>query len=92
MHDYLKKFLLNELSVFVVGGSGLIGSEICDAVTCAGANTIVLDKIKITNKKIKNSTSLIWRKFDCSNHTILSHAMSSLMKLQPDKQLVSIGV
>jgi len=67
MHDYLKKFLLNELSVFVVGGSGLIGSEICNAVTCAGANTIVLDKIKITNKKINNSTSLIWRKFDCSN-------------------------
>jgi NAD(P)-dependent dehydrogenase (short-subunit alcohol dehydrogenase family) len=80
MHDYLKKFLLNELSVFVVGGSGLIGREICDAVTCAGANTIVLDKIKIPNKKTKNSSTLIWRKFDCSNLNNLEKQLLYIIK------------
>ena len=46
MTDYLKKFRLDQLTAFVVGGSGLIGKEICNSIVSAGGRAIVLDKIK----------------------------------------------
>ena len=67
MTDYLKKFRLDQLTAFVVGGSGLIGKEICNSIVSAGGRAIVLDKIKYQINKTKHKdSSLIWRKFDCS--------------------------
>jgi NAD(P)-dependent dehydrogenase (short-subunit alcohol dehydrogenase family) len=80
MKDYLQKFLLKELTVFIVGGSGLIGREICDAVTSAGANTIVLDKVDIPNRKKYYRSSLTWREFDCSNLNSLEKQFLKVIK------------
>ena len=67
MLNYTKKFRLDDLTAFVVGGSGLIGKEICNAIVSAGGRTIILDKIKYQINKSKNEdSSLIWRMFDCS--------------------------
>ncbi len=43
MINYLDKFLLKGKTGFVVGGSGLLGSEIVRALAQAGARTIILD-------------------------------------------------
>ena len=43
MIDYLQKFRLDEKTAFIVGGLGLIGSEVSSAFAMAGAKTIVLD-------------------------------------------------
>ena len=43
MTDYLQKFSLAEKTAFVIGGLGLIGSEVSSAFAEAGARTIVLD-------------------------------------------------
>ena len=80
MKDYLQKFLLKELTVFIVGGSGLIGREICDAVTSAGANTIILDKVNIPNRKKSYASSLTWREFDCSNLNNLEKQFLKIIK------------
>jgi len=43
MIDYLKKFSLKNKTVFITGGTGLIGAEISKALANAGAQTIILD-------------------------------------------------
>ena len=48
--NYLNKFSLKNKKVFVIGGSGLIGSEITEALISASAEVINLDK----DKKIAN--------------------------------------
>ena len=51
--NYLKKFSLKGKKAFVIGGSGLIGSEIVEALLSASATVINLDK-KDSNKSHKN--------------------------------------
>lgn len=43
MKNYLDKFSLDKKVVFVVGGLGLIGTEVSKAVASAGAKTVILD-------------------------------------------------
>ena len=43
MIDYQQKFRLDNKTAFVVGGLGLIGSEITKALASAGASVISLD-------------------------------------------------
>ena len=43
MADYLKKFRLDDKTAFVVGGLGLIGSEVPRAFASVGGKTIILD-------------------------------------------------
>ncbi len=50
--NYLKKFSLKGKKAFVIGGSGLIGSEIVEALLSASATVINLDK-KDSNKSHK---------------------------------------
>ena len=54
MQNYLNKFSLKNKKVFVVGGSGLIGTEIIKALLSASAQVINLDKKKIYPKINKN--------------------------------------
>ena len=41
--NYLNKFSLKNKKAFVIGGSGLLGSEIIEALFSASANVINLD-------------------------------------------------
>ena len=51
--DYKKKFDLNNKTIFVLGGSGLIGKEVSKALSEFGAKVIVVDQnIKKDSKKI----------------------------------------
>ena len=54
--NYLNKFSLKNKKAFVIGGSGLLGSEIIEALVSASANVINLDNNKkrslILKKKI----------------------------------------
>ena len=62
------KFRLDGLVVFVVGGCGLIGKEICNAIASSGAKTIILDKVEYNSNKEKfGDSTMIWRFFDCAN-------------------------
>ena len=44
--NYLNKFSLKNKKAFVIGGSGLLGSEITEALISASAEVINLDKDK----------------------------------------------
>ena len=59
--NYLSKFSLKNKKAFVVGGSGLLGSEITEALISASAEVINLDKdkkININEKSIRpNNTN-----------------------------------
>ena len=51
--NYINKLGLNNKTVFIVGGSGLIGKEVVLALQEAGANILILDKVEKVLKKIK---------------------------------------
>ena len=51
--DYLNKFSLKNKKVFIIGGCGLIGSEICEAMISASAELFIFDN----NKKKGNLLS-----------------------------------
>ena len=61
---YLEKFRLDKKTAFILGGSGLIGSEIVKATLEAGARVVVLEKNfnKKLNfqKKILNMKNLMF--------------------------------
>lgn len=81
----MKKFRLENQTAFVMGGLGLIGREVSNAIASAGAKTIVLDldaKINSTfdSEMIDRNFDLIYRPFDCSNMEQLEKNFSSLIK------------
>ena len=43
MVNYQKKFRLDDKIAYIIGGLGLIGSEVSMAIASAGAKTIILD-------------------------------------------------
>ena len=53
--NYLSKFSLKNKKAFVVGGSGLLGSEITEALISASAEVINLDKDKKKSILMKKS-------------------------------------
>ena len=48
MVNYQQKFRLDDKIAYIVGGLGLIGSEVSMAIASAGAKTIILD---VDNKR-----------------------------------------
>ena len=44
--NYLDKFSLKKQKAFIIGGCGLIGSEICEAMISASAEVFVFDNDK----------------------------------------------
>ena len=56
--DYLKYFSLKNKKAVVIGGSGLLGSEIIKALISASAQVINLDikKLKLSSKFNKYNT------------------------------------
>ena len=83
MIDYLKKFNLNNKTAFVVGGLGLIGSEVSKALVSAGAKTIILD---INNdradellKSISEKKSVHYNLFDCTSLNELDNNFDNIV-------------
>ena len=50
---YLDKFKLNNKKVIVLGGNGLIGSEVSNAMLEAGGNVTILD-INSSSSRLKS--------------------------------------
>jgi NAD(P)-dependent dehydrogenase (short-subunit alcohol dehydrogenase family) len=81
--DYIKKFSLNNKKAFVVGGSGLLGSEIIGALISASANVINLDKDfkkSLILKKKYSSKQLTNVLFDAGNFKNIDKKIISLFK------------
>ena len=77
--NYTKKFSLKKKTAFVVGGSGLIGSETCNALNEFGAKVVNLDLNK--NKKIiYDNKDIIFEKFDISKVQRLTNTYNKLVK------------
>ena len=81
--NYLNKFSLKNKKVFVIGGSGLIGSEITEALISASAEVINLDKDKkksLIMKKKYSSNKYKFFPFDVENMKNLDKNISILFK------------
>jgi NAD(P)-dependent dehydrogenase (short-subunit alcohol dehydrogenase family) len=84
MIDYIQKFRLDGKTAFVVGGLGLIGTEVYTAFASAGAKTIVLDlnnkQAVAFEKEIREiEHELLFRSFDCSDMDNLDNNFSVLL-------------
>jgi len=82
--DYQQKFRLDGKTAYVVGGLGLIGSEITKALTSAGGRVIALDinyeKGKVLERELQDSGyDLILHQFDCSKVEELDNNFSALL-------------
>ncbi len=76
---YTKKFSNKGKTAFVVGGSGLIGSEICNALAELGSKVIIIDKVK-KNKNLYYKKNIFFYKMDISKVSKLEISYSKLIK------------
>ena len=68
----MKKFRLDNKLVFILGGSGQIGTSISNLIAKAGGKVLILDKnrkssLKLLNELKKNNFDSYYSYFDCSN-------------------------
>ena len=75
--NYNKIFNVKNKKAFVIGGSGIIGNEVCLALQESGCEVFNLD-VKFNKAKIKRITNIY---FDCSKLEHLEKKFSQLMKL-----------
>ena len=85
MKDYIKQFRLDSQLAFVVGGIGLIGTEVSQALASAGAKVVALDiqsdQGKALAKKIMAANyDFTFHQFDCSEISQLDNNFSLLLK------------
>ena len=85
MIDYLEKFSLAGKTAFVMGGLGLIGREVCNALVSAGAKTIILDVKKDQGQKfekelVHENYNVKFIYFDCADMEHLEKNFSNLLK------------
>jgi NAD(P)-dependent dehydrogenase (short-subunit alcohol dehydrogenase family) len=64
MHEYKKLFNLEKLKIFIVGGNGLIGSEILKSLVDLDAIVTVFD---LESKKNIEKSNFKFIKFNCAN-------------------------
>jgi NAD(P)-dependent dehydrogenase (short-subunit alcohol dehydrogenase family) len=77
--NYLEKYNLKNKTAFVIGGSGLIGSEVSKALFELGAKVIVIDKVK-NNNISHDKERLRYYKFDISKIDKLEFNFKELVK------------
>ena len=77
--NYIKKFNLKKKTIFVLGGSGLIGSEICKAVAQLDSKVINIDKVN-KNKDSNYKNDIFFYKMDVSNTNQIEKNYSKLIK------------
>ena len=73
---YLNKFRLNKKKAYVLGGSGTIGYEICNALNDFGAKVVNLDKKN--NSKLKKNIKQI--SFDFNNLNKVEKKLNQIFK------------
>ena len=76
---YLEKFKLSKKIAFVVGGSGLIGREICSAISEFGSKVVLIDK-KINKNLFKYNKNIYLEKFDISKINALEKGYKKIVK------------
>ena len=84
MIDYLHKFRLDEKTAYVVGGLGLIGSEVTKALASAGAKTLVLDVDSHRGKMLISELNdggydTVYQSFDCADIDNIETSFSTLL-------------
>jgi len=72
--SYLNKIKLNNKKVYILGGFGLIGSQVVKNVLSVGAKVIILDVVK---KPIQKNVQ--FEKFDCSNTEIIEKNFNKII-------------
>ena len=73
--SYLDKIKLNNKKIFILGGFGLIGSQVVKNTLSLGANIVILDiKKKLVPKNVK------YEKFDCSKIKVLEKNFNRVIK------------
>ena len=77
MNKYLEKYNLRKKTAFIVGGRGLIGKEVSNAISSCGAKTIIIDNNKKTNFKNFNQ---IFENLDLSNLKSIENKYNNLKK------------
>lgn len=70
-------FKLNAKKIFVIGGSGLIGTEICNLLQSLGARVYNLD----VNKNSKLHPKINFLKFDISKDKFIERKLTSFFKI-----------
>ena len=78
MSYYKNIFSLDSLKVFIIGGSGLIGSEIVKALTELNAEVTIFDIKFIKNYFNKNKTKYV--KFDCTTEANIKNFFKNYFK------------
>ena len=73
----MKIFNLNDKKIFVIGGSGLIGTEVCNLLKILGAKVYNLD-IKRNLKLVPNIKFL---KFDISKDKLIEKTLNLSLNL-----------
>lgn len=82
MQDYLKKFSLKNKKAFVVGGSGLLGFEILEALLSASATVVNLDKKEATKrfKNINKKKRYNYNYFEINDLDLIDKNLSTIIK------------
>ena len=85
MIDYLQKFRLDSKTAYIVGGLGLIGTEVSIALASSGAKTIILDLDSekgqaFENKMFHKGFDVTFRSFDCANLEQIDNDFSNRLK------------
>ena len=70
-------FKLNNKKIFVIGGSGLIGSEICNLLQNLGARVYNLD----IDKNLKLNSKINFLKFDISKDKFIEKKLKLFFKI-----------
>ena len=73
--DFLKKIKLTNKKIYVLGGSGLIGSKVVESILSNEGKVFVLDI-----KKFKIKKGVIYEKFDCANLNSLEKNFTKVIK------------
>ena len=83
MKNYIKQFSLNNKNVFIVGGMGLLGKEITNAIFEAGAKVIIIEfsekKKREFNKFLKNKKNIFFEKINITKIEILHKTIDKLI-------------
>ena len=83
MIDYLDKFSLKNKTAHIVGGLGLIGSEVSKAMVSASAKTVILDidsdRANILLKVLPKNAAVYYESFDCTDLIALDKNFSDVI-------------
>ena len=85
MNNYQKKFSLKNKNIVIVGGTGLVGQEVCYALSNLGANISIFDidkkKGKVLEKKItKSGYKAKFYFFDCTKKSNIKKIFQKIFK------------